>query len=72
MIGFRQKGWHRKEPGIEIFPEKAYIFNQMLFHAFGEEYIGESKAAELLSCSLSQLKALRRMQNSHASTPQQC
>ena len=43
MIGFRQKGWHRKEPGIEIFPEKAYIFNQMLFHAFGEEYIGESK-----------------------------
>ena len=29
-----------------------FIFNQMLFHALGEEYIGESKAAELLSCSL--------------------
>jgi hypothetical protein len=30
----------------------------MVFRALGEEYIGESKAAELLSCSLSQLKAI--------------
>lgn len=66
MIRFRQKGWHRKEPGISIPSEKAYTFNQMLFHALGEEYIGESKAAELLSCSLPQLKALRQVQNSHA------
>lgn len=72
MIRFRQKGWHRKEPGQEIPPEKAHTFTQMLFHALGEEYIGESKAAELLSCSLSELKALRRMQNSHACTDQRC
>lgn len=68
MITFRRKGWHRKEPGVEIPPEKAHAFNQMLFHALGEEYIGESKAAELLSCSLDHLKALRRMQNAHALT----
>lgn len=72
MIRFRQKGWHRKEPGVEIRSEKAHTFNQMLFHALGEEYIGESKAAELLSCSLSQLKALRQVQNSNASTHQRC
>jgi Zn-dependent peptidase ImmA (M78 family)/DNA-binding XRE family transcriptional regulator len=66
MIRFRQKGWHRKEPGIEISPEKAHSFKQMLFHALGEEYIGESKAAELLGCSLIHLKALRQVQNSHA------
>jgi len=70
MIRFRQKGWHRKEPGLEIPPEKAHTFNQMLFHALGEEYIGESKAAELLSCSLIQLKTLRQVQNSHALTHQ--
>jgi Zn-dependent peptidase ImmA (M78 family)/transcriptional regulator with XRE-family HTH domain len=63
VIRFRQKGWHRKEPGLQIPSEKAHTFNQMLFHALGEEYIGEPKAAELLLCSLSQLKALRQVQN---------
>ncbi len=72
MIRFRQKGWHRKEPGLEIPPEKAHTFTQMLFHALGEEYIGESKAAELLSCSITQLKALRQVQNSNAFTYQRC
>lgn len=66
MIRFRQKGWNRNEPGLKIPPEKAHAFNQMLFHALGEEYIGESKAAELLSCSVVELKALRQVQNSHA------
>jgi Zn-dependent peptidase ImmA (M78 family)/DNA-binding XRE family transcriptional regulator len=66
MMRFRQKGWNRKEPGMQIPHEKAHTFNQLLFHALSEEYIGESKAAELLSCSLAQLKALRQVQNSHA------
>jgi Zn-dependent peptidase ImmA (M78 family)/DNA-binding XRE family transcriptional regulator len=72
VIRLRQNGWHRKEPGLEIPPEKARTFNQMLFHALGEEYIGESKAAELLSCSLYQLKALRQVQNGNARTYQRC
>ena len=70
MIRFRQKGWHCKEPGLEIPPEKIYAFNHMIFHALGEGYIGEPKAAELLSCSLAQLKAFRQMQSSHAFTRQ--
>jgi len=69
-IRSRQKGWHRKEPGLEIPSEKAHTFNQMLFHALGEGYIGESKAAELLSCTLTQLKALRQVQNGNAITHQ--
>ena len=72
IVRFRQKGWHRKEPGAEIPPEQAHTFNQMLFHALGEEYIGESKAAELLSCTLSELKTLRQVQNSYALTRQRC
>jgi len=70
MMNFRKKGWHLKEPGLELPTEKSHAFNQMLFHALGEEYIGESKAAELLSCSLKELKARRQMQNSYASTHQ--
>lgn len=71
-IRFRKNGWHRKEPGLEIPSEKAHTFSQMLFHALGEEYIGESKAAELLSCSLTQLKALRQVQDSHAFSHLRC
>ena len=58
---FKERGWHRKEPGPEIPCEKAHTFKQMLFHALGEKYIGEPKAAELLACSLTQLKALRQV-----------
>lgn len=72
MNHFRQNGWNRNEPGIKIPSEKDHAFNQLLFHALGEEYIGESKAAELLSCSLTQLKALRQVQHSHASCYQRC
>ena len=72
VIHFRKKGWHRKEPGMEIPSEKAHTFNKMLFHALGEAYIGETKAAELLCFSLSQLRALRQVQNLNASTHQRC
>lgn len=67
VIQFRLNGWHRKEPGAEIPSEKAHTFKQMLFQALGKQYIEESKAAELLSCSLSKLKALRQLQNKNVS-----
>jgi Zn-dependent peptidase ImmA (M78 family)/DNA-binding XRE family transcriptional regulator len=67
FVELGRKGWRREEPGL-VPPEKAHTFNQMLFHALGEGYIGESKAAELLSCTLSQLKALRQVQNENAPT----
>lgn len=63
MADFRQKDWHRKEPGLEIPPEKAHTFSQMVFRALGEEYIGESKAAELLACSLIHVRALSQVEN---------
>jgi transcriptional regulator with XRE-family HTH domain len=61
---FRQKGWHRREPGLAIPPEKAHTFNHLLFQALGEEYLAESEAVELLACTLTQLKALRQMHDS--------
>lgn len=67
MTQFRQRGWHKKEPGPQIPSEKAHAFNQLLFQALAEEYIGEQKAAELLSCTLTQLKAKRQLEyaNTH-------
>lgn len=72
IIRLRQKKRKYKESSLEIPPEKAHTFNQMLFHALGEKYIGESKAAELLCCSLAQLKALRHGKSTHATTYQRC
>jgi len=63
IADFKLKGWNLKEPGPQIPPNKAHAFKQMLFHALGEEYIGDSKAAELLQCSLDELKELRLVQN---------
>jgi len=67
MTRFRQRGWHKKEPGLQIPSEKANAFDQLLYHALAEGYIGEQKAAELLSCTLTQLKTKRLL---HANTHQ--
>lgn len=60
---FRIKGWHLKEPGRDYPTEKAHIFEQFVFHALAEEYIGESKAAELMNMSLMQFRRVRSMES---------
>lgn len=60
---FRFKGWHLKEPGRDYPAEKAHIFEQLVFHALAEEYIGESKAAELMNMSLAQFRRVRSMES---------
>lgn len=60
---FNSKGWLKKEPGIEYPREKTHIFEQMIFHALAEEYIGESKAAELMNISIESLRSLRAMES---------
>lgn len=60
---FRFKGWYRKEPGQEYPGEKAHIFEQLVFHALAEEYIGESKAAELMNMPLQQFRRVRSMES---------
>jgi hypothetical protein len=52
--------------GQEYPPEKAHHFKQLLFHALAEEYIGESKAAELLNISLQKFRKIRSLENSDA------
>ncbi len=49
---FKKEGWDVKEPGEQYPCEKIYIFKQLVLRALSEEYIGESKAAELLGMSV--------------------
>lgn len=58
---FRIKGWHLTEPGKPYPAEKAHLFEQLVFHALGEDYIGESKAAELMKMSLTTFQTVRSL-----------
>jgi Zn-dependent peptidase ImmA (M78 family)/DNA-binding XRE family transcriptional regulator len=60
---FNERGWNLKEPGKQYPREKTYIFEQLIFHALAEEYLGESKAAELMDMPLESFRALRAMES---------
>lgn len=67
---FRIKGWYWKEPGQPYPAEKAHIFEQLVFHALAEDYIGESKAAELMNMPLQQFRRVRSMEGGDAALDQ--
>ena len=67
---FRLKGWHITEPGKPYPIEKAHIFEQLVFHALAEDYIGESKAAELMKMSVTAFQLMRALEGSDAATHQ--
>ncbi len=60
---FAKKGWKQKEPGEPFPSETPRLFEQTVYRALGEGFIGESKAAELLSISVHELAARRRMES---------
>ncbi len=60
---FNARGWSKKEPGKRYPKERTHIFEQMIFHALAEEYIGESKAAELMNMPLESFRSLRAMES---------
>lgn len=60
---FSINGWRRKEPGHPFPGEKAHVFEQLIFHALAEDYIGESKAAELMSLPLVAFRSVRTLEN---------
>lgn len=60
---FNERGWSQKDPGEQYPKEKTHIFEQMIFRALAEEYIGESKAAELMNMPLEAFRSLRAMES---------
>lgn len=59
---FSMKGWRKKEPGTPCKSETTCLFKQLVYRALSEEYIGESKAAELLGMSLSSFHKERKLE----------
>lgn len=59
---FREKGWHREEPGDSIPPERPARFERLVLRALAEEMISETRAAELLGLPLTEFmeKAARQ------------
>lgn len=49
---FASKGWDKVEPGDPYPPETPRLFERIVYRALGEQWISESKAAELLSTSV--------------------
>ncbi|MEX0615311.1 MAG: XRE family transcriptional regulator [Methylophaga sp.] len=61
FMQFSKLGWRTKEPGEPYPNETTYLFKQLVYRALGEDYIGESKAAELLKMSLSSFHQERKL-----------
>lgn len=61
---FSSRGWREKEPGTQYPNECVRRFRQLVYRALAEDFIGESKAAELLGIGVANLRALRRMEAS--------
>ena len=58
---FNVRGWSQHEPGKQYPKEKMHIFEQMIFHALAEGFIGESKAAELMNMPIESFRSLRAL-----------
>lgn len=53
---FRQRGWHRQEPGDEVPPEKPQRMKRLILRALAEDLISGSHAAELLGKPLTEFQ----------------
>ncbi len=71
FMSFSKSGWRTEEPGKAYPQETTYLHKQLVYRALGEEYIGESKAAELLSMSLSSFHKERKLEVLSAATSHQ-
>lgn len=61
---FRRNKWVTSEPGEQLPSETPKLFKQLVFHALAEDFIGESKAAELLGMPIINFRELRKVSSS--------
>lgn len=53
---FRQKGWHREEPGDQVDEERPERFHLLVLRAWSEELISERRARELYDGPIAELE----------------
>ena len=57
----RKHGWHKEEPGPRYPSETSRLFEKQVYHALAEDWVSESRAAELLKMPLIALRACRNL-----------
>ncbi len=67
---FRKYGWHKQEPCDEYPREEPQVFIQSVFHALAEDFISESKAAELMGKPLMEFRVLRKVDHAGSAAHQ--
>ena len=67
---FSAKGWRKQEPGEPVPREHARLFEQLVYRALGEQYISESKAAELLGIPMMRFHKERQLELADAAAHQ--
>jgi Zn-dependent peptidase ImmA (M78 family)/DNA-binding XRE family transcriptional regulator len=67
---FSAKGWRKNEPGEPLPIEHPRLFDQLVYRALAEQYITESKAAELLDIPLMRFHQERRLEPASAAAHQ--
>jgi Zn-dependent peptidase ImmA (M78 family)/DNA-binding XRE family transcriptional regulator len=60
---FDDRGWDEDEPGGDYPTEQPTLFEELVYRAFSQDVVGESKAAELLGLSPDDFYQQRTMQN---------
>ena len=60
---FSANGWRKKEPGDAVQREQSRLFEQLVYRALSEQYITESKAAELLGIPMMQFHKERQLES---------
>jgi len=65
---FRKFGWHKDEPCDQYLREESQTFIQLIFRALAEDFISESKAAELMGKSLVAFRAIRKVDYAQAAS----
>ncbi|MFW8565970.1 helix-turn-helix domain-containing protein [Orrella sp. 11846] len=58
---FSARGWRKKEPGDPLQQEHPQLFAQLVYRALAEQYISDSKAAELLGIPMMRFHKERQL-----------
>ncbi|MEF8724346.1 MAG: XRE family transcriptional regulator [Candidatus Accumulibacter phosphatis] len=67
---FSSKGWRKAEPGDPVQREHPRLFEQLVYRALGEQYVSESKAAELLGIPMMRFHKERQLESVDAAAHQ--
>lgn len=63
---FSAKGWRKTEPGEPLPSERPQVFEQLVYRALAEQFVSETKAAELLGVPMMKFHKDRQMEGSCA------